>query len=152
MIENRILRDPLARADHPVDLPPGVADDGLDSGEEQAIVERPDEVVVGAESQGPDPGRHVAHARKDEYGCLDAGRAQAMHKRTAIDIGQDQLQQDRIVVVEFTKLDRDFTETGIALCNGSDAYRVPEWPHGVPRSTRWSRGMEAHGDIYLRLF
>jgi hypothetical protein len=80
-------------------VPLGAPDDGLDPGDQLALVERLGQVVVRAHAQALDLVIQAVEAREDENRGLDPRGAQPAQDLVAVHVGQHQIEDDDIVVV-----------------------------------------------------
>src|SRR5215471_18819560 len=102
----------LAGADHRIGMALGAADDGLDAGDQLALVERLGQVVVGPEAQALQLVVELAEARQDEDWGIDPRGAQPAQHLVAVDVRQHEVEQDDVVIVELADLQAVLAEIG----------------------------------------
>ena len=90
----------------------GAAHDGVDAGDQLVLVERLGHVVVGAEAEALDLVLDAGEAGEDQDRRLDLGDAQELQHLVARHVGQVQVEQDDVVVVELAEIDAFFAEVG----------------------------------------
>ena len=88
------------------------ADDRVDARHQFVLVERLGHVVVGAEAEAANLVLDAGHARENEDRCLHLGQAQRPQHFVTGHVGQVEVEQDDIVVVELAEIDALFTEIG----------------------------------------
>ena len=85
-------------------------DDGVDAGDQLVLVERLGHVVVGAEAEAAHLVLDAGEAGEDQDRRLHLGDAKRAEHFVAAHVGQVQIQEDDIVVVQLTEIDALFTE------------------------------------------
>ena len=90
----------------------GAPNDGVDACDELALVERLGEIVVGPEAEALDLGIELGEARQDQDRRLDAAGPEAAQDLVAVHVGQHEIQNDDVVVVEFADLESVFAHIG----------------------------------------
>jgi hypothetical protein len=88
----------------------GAAHDGLDAGDELVLVERLGQVVVRAEAEALHLVFRACEAREDEDRRLDLRDPQRPQDLVARHVGQVQVEQDDVVVVELAEVDAFLAE------------------------------------------
>ena len=88
----------------------GAADDGVDACHQLVLVEWLGHVVIGAEAETLDLVLDAGEAGEDQDRRLHLGDAQAPQHLETRHVGQIQVQQDDVVVVEFAEVDALFAE------------------------------------------
>ena len=77
----------------------------MNAGHEFVLMERLGEIVVGAVTQAPHLVLDAGHAGEDQDRRLDLGHSQRPQDLIAGHVGQIQVQQDDVVVVELAEID-----------------------------------------------
>ena len=88
----------------------GAANDGMDAGDQFVLVERLGHVVVGAETQALDLVLDPDQPREDQDRRLDLSDAERAQNLVARHVGQVQVEEDDVVVVELAEIDALFAE------------------------------------------
>ena len=102
----------LAGADDRFGMALGAADDRLDARDQLAAVERLGQEVVGAEAEALDLVVELGEAGEDQDRRAHARGAQAAQHLIAVDIGQHEVEDDDVVIVELADLEPVFAEIG----------------------------------------
>src|SRR6185437_1198831 len=102
----------LAGADERFRMALGAANDRLDARDQLAAVEGLGQEVVGAKAQALDLVIELGKARENEDRRAHARGAQAAQHLIAIEIGQHEVENDDVVVVELADLESVFAEIG----------------------------------------
>ena len=102
----------LAGADDRLRMALRAADDGVDAGDQFVAVEWLGDIIVGAEAQGADLAVHLAHARQDQHRGADLGGAQFLEHVIAVHVGQVEVEQDDVVIIELAEIEAFFAEIG----------------------------------------
>jgi hypothetical protein len=76
-------------------------------------VERLGHVVVGAEAEAADLRIHFRDAREDQHRRLHFGDAQLLQNVVPVHVGQVQVEQDDIVIVELAEVQAFLAEVGL---------------------------------------
>ena len=84
----------------------------MDARDQLVLVERLGEVVVGAEAQALHLVLDAGHAGQDQDRRLDLRHAQRAQHLVARHVGQVQIEEDDVVVVQLTEIDTLFPEVG----------------------------------------
>src|SRR3546814_4112158 len=84
----------------------GAAHDRLDAGDQLALVEGLRQVVVGADAEALDLIVEAAEAGQNQDRGLDPRRPQAPQNLVAVHVGQPEIQDDDVVIVEDRKSTR----------------------------------------------
>ena len=90
----------------------GAADDRVDARDQLVLVEGLGHVIVGAEAEATDLGVDVGVAGEDEDRCVDAREAQLLQHVVAVHVGQGQIQQDDVVIIELAEIDAFLAQIG----------------------------------------
>jgi len=90
----------------------GAAHDRVDARDQLVLVERLGHVVVGAEAETFDLVLDAGQAGEDQDRRLHFGDAQGAQDLEARHVGQVQVQQNDVVVVELAEVDAFFTQVG----------------------------------------
>ena len=90
----------------------GAADHGVDAGDQLVLVEGLGHVVVGAEAEALDLVLDAGEAGEDEDRRVDLGDAERLQHFIARHVGQVQVEQDDVVVIELAEIDAFFAEIG----------------------------------------
>ena len=90
----------------------GTAHDGVDAGDQFVLMEGLGHVVVGANAETLDLVLDAGKAGEDQNGGLDLRDPELLQHVVAGHVGQVQIEQDNVVVVEFTEIDAFFPEIG----------------------------------------
>ena len=88
----------------------GATDDGVNAGDQFVLVKGLGHVVVGTEAQTAHLVLDAGHAREDEDGRFHLRQAQRAQNLVTRHIGQVQVEQDNVVVIQLSKVDAFFTE------------------------------------------
>jgi hypothetical protein len=100
----------IAGVDDRLRVPLGAAHDRVDARDQLVLVERLGHVIVGAETQAFALVLDAGEAGEDQDGRLHFGDAQCAQDLEARHVGQVQVEQDDVVVVEFAEIDTLFAE------------------------------------------
>src|ERR1700737_768828 len=90
----------------------GTANNGVDTGDKFIFVEGLCEIIVRAESQALDLVVDASKARKDQDRSRDLPHAQKAQHVKSRHIGQVQIEEDNIVVVDLAEVDAFLAEIG----------------------------------------
>ncbi len=90
----------------------GAAHDGVDARDQFVLVEWLGHVVVGAEAETLDLVLDAGEAGEDQDRRLHLGDAQRAQHLEARHVGQVQVEQDDVVVVELAEIDALFAQIG----------------------------------------
>src|SRR5579862_8785755 len=82
----------------------------VDAGDQFVLVERLGHVVVGAAGEGLDLGVDLRGARQDHDRGVDLADTQAAQHLDAAHVGQIQVEQDEIVIVDLAQIDAFLTQ------------------------------------------
>ena len=93
-------------------MPRRASDDGLNPGQKLFLVERLGQVVVGAGAQSPDLVLGVGQARQDQDRGLHAAVAKPAQNLESIDVGQHDVENDNVVIIEFADFQPILAEIG----------------------------------------
>ena len=104
--------DEVAGGDDRLGVALRAAHDGVDAGDELVLVERLGQVVVGAEAEALHLVLDAGHAGEDQDRRLDLGDAQRAQHLVAGHVGQVQVEQDDVVIVELAEIDALLAEVG----------------------------------------
>ncbi len=104
--------DQVAGRDDRLGVTLRAAHDRVDARDEFVLVEGLGQVVVGAEAEAPDLVLDAGEAGEDQDRRLDLRDAQAAQHLVARHVGQVQVQQDDVVVVELAEIDAFLAEIG----------------------------------------
>ncbi len=102
----------LAGADDRLAVALRTAHHGVDAGDQLFAVERLGHVVVGPEAEAADLAVHLGNARQDQHRRLNLGDAQLLEHVVTVHVGQVQIQQDDVVIVEFSEVQPLFAQIG----------------------------------------
>src|SRR5581483_9298932 len=102
--------DEIAGVDDRLGVALGAAHDGVDARDQLVLVERLGEVVVGAEAETLHLVLDAGEAGQDQDRRLDLGDAQRPQHLEARHVRQVQIEQDDVVVVQFSEVDTLFAE------------------------------------------
>src|SRR6516162_7745480 len=69
------------------------------------LVEGLRHVVVGADAETPDLVLDAGQAGEDQNGCLDLGNPKLLEHVVTGHVGQVEVEQDNVVVIEFSEID-----------------------------------------------
>ena len=84
----------------------------MDAGDQFVLVERLGHVVVGAEAEAADLVLDAGHAGQDQDRRLHLRQTQGPQHFVAGHVGQVEIEEDEIVVVELAEIDAFFTQIG----------------------------------------
>ena len=90
----------------------GAAHHRVDAGNELILVERLGHVVISAEAQALDLVFNAGEAGEDENGCSDLRHAERFQNFIARHVGQIEVEEDNVVVIELAKVHAFFAEIG----------------------------------------
>jgi hypothetical protein len=86
------------------------ADDGVDAGDQFVLVERLGEVIVGAEAEALHLVLDAGQTREDQDRRFHLGDAQGAQNLVARHVGEVQVEQDDVVIIELAEVDAFFSE------------------------------------------
>jgi hypothetical protein len=86
------------------------AHDRMDAGDQLVLVERLGHVVVGAEAETANLVLDPGHAGKDQDRRLDLGTAQRLAAPRNRHVGQVQVQEDDVVIIQLAEIDAFFAQ------------------------------------------
>ncbi|AYF01309.1 hypothetical protein PY32053_01682 [Paracoccus yeei] len=98
----------LARADHRLAVALGTADDRLDAGDQFIPIKWFGHVIVSPEAKAAQLAFRVVRAGQDQDRRVDAGHADLAQDFHPVHVGQVQVQQDQVVVIELGQVDAFF--------------------------------------------
>ncbi|GJE34646.1 hypothetical protein LDDCCGHA_4858 [Methylobacterium oxalidis] len=104
--------DEVARRDHRLGVALRAAHDGVDAGDELVLVEGLGQVVVGAEAETLHLVLDARHAGENQDRGLHLRDAKGAEHLVARHVGQVQVEEDDVVVVELAEIDALLTEVG----------------------------------------
>src|SRR3569623_1117828 len=133
------------------------AHDGVDTGDQLILVEGLGHVVVGTEAEPADLILDAGKAGEDQDGGLHLGDAEGAEHLVAAHVGQVQVKQDDVVIIQLAKIDALFAEVRrvhietFGFEHQFDALRRravvlnQEYTHAVPLKVvpRWNRARQA---------
>ena len=102
--------DEVAGVDDRLRVALGAAHDGVDARDQLVLVERLGHVVVGAEAETLDLVLDAGKAGEDQDRRLDLGDPQRAQNLETRHVGEVQVEQDDVVVVELAEIDAFFAE------------------------------------------
>ncbi len=102
----------VAGLDHRLGMALGAADHRVDAGHQFVLVERLGHVVVGAAAQGLHLGVDLGRAGQDHDRGVDLGHAQLAQHVHAGHVGQIEVQQDQVVIVDLAEIDAFLAQVG----------------------------------------
>src|SRR4051812_14545512 len=100
----------IAGLDNRLRMALGAANDGVDARYQFVLVEGLRHVIVGAEAETFDLVLNSDNAREDQDRCLHFGDAQLAQYLVTRHIGQAQIKQDDVIIVEFAKINAFFAQ------------------------------------------
>ena len=106
------IDDQVAGVDDRLGVALGAADDRVDARDQLVLVERLGHVVVGAEAEALDLVLDAGEAGEDQDRRLDLRDPQRAQHLEARHVGQVQVEQDDVVIVELAEIDAFFAEIG----------------------------------------
>jgi len=95
----------IAGLDHRLGVALGTAHDRMDAGDQFVLVEGLGHVVVGADAETPDLVFDAGEAGEDQNGCLDLGNPKLLEHVVTGHVGQVEVEQDDVVIVELSEID-----------------------------------------------
>ena len=104
------IDDEIAGDDDRLGVALGAADDRVDAGDQFVLVERLGQIVVGAVAEALHLVLDAGHAGEDQDRRLDLGHAQRPQHLVAGHVGQIEVEQDDVVVVELAEVDAFLAE------------------------------------------
>ncbi len=87
--------------------------DGVDAGDELVLMEGLGHIVVGAEAEPPHLVLDAGKAGQDEDRGLHLAHPQGLEHLVTAHVGEVQIEQNNVVVVDFAEVDALFTEVGL---------------------------------------
>ena len=102
----------IAGDDHRLRMALGAAHHGVDAGDQLILVEGFGHVVVGAEAQALHLVLDAGKAGEDEDGRVDLGDAKRLQNLVTRHVGEVQVQQNDVVIVELSEVDAFFAQIG----------------------------------------
>ena len=102
----------IAGLDHRLGVALGTAHDRMDAGDQFVLVEGFGHVVVGADAETLDLVLDAGKAGEDQDRCLDLGDAELLEHVVTGHVGQIQVEQDNVVIVQLSEIDAFFTKVG----------------------------------------
>ena len=114
------IDDQVAGGDDRLGVALGAAHDGVDAGHQLVLVERLGHVIVGAEAQAPDLVLDAGKPGQDQDRSVDLADPERLQHFVAGHVGQVQVEQNDVVVVELAEIDALFPEIGGVDVNPSD--------------------------------
>ncbi len=122
----------LAGGDDRLRVALGTADDRVDARDQFLAVERLGHVIVGAEAEAADLVLGVVLAGEDQDRRVDARETQLAQHLVPVHVGQVQIEEDQVVIVELGEIDPLLAEV-----RGIDVQvRVGEHQFDAPRHVR----------------
>jgi len=100
----------IAGLDHRLGVALGAAHDRMDARDQFVLVEGLGHVVVGADAETLDLVLDAGEAGEDQNGCFDFRDPKLLEHVVAGHVGQIEVEQDDVVVVEFSEIDAFFPE------------------------------------------
>ena len=85
---------------------------GVDAGDQLVAVERLGDVIVGAEAEAADLRIHLGDARQDQHRRLHLGDAQLLEHVVAVHVGQVEVEQDDVVIIQLAEVQALLAEIG----------------------------------------
>ncbi|MNY07295.1 hypothetical protein D3C86_1400940 [compost metagenome] len=102
----------LAGVDDGLGVTLGATDHGVGARDQLVLVEGLGQIVVGAAAEGLDLGFNLVAAREDHDRRIDLADAQLTQNLKAAHVGQVQVQQNEVVVIDLAQIDAFFTQVG----------------------------------------
>ena len=102
----------LAGLDHRLGMPLGAAHDRVNAGDELVLVERLGQVVVGTDAEALHFILGAGEARQDQDRRLDLGDAQGTQHLEPGHVGEIEVEQNDVVVVQFSEVDAFLAKVG----------------------------------------
>src|SRR6478609_801256 len=102
----------IAGLDHRLGVALGTAHDRMDARNQFVLVEGFGHVVVGADAETLDLVLDAGKAGEDQNRCLDLGDPELLEHVIAGHVGQVQVEQDDVVIVEFAEIYAFFAQIG----------------------------------------
>ncbi len=106
------IDDDVAGADDRLGVALGAADHGVDARDQFVLVERLGHVVIGAAAERLDLGVDFGGARQDHHRRVDLADAQLTQDFETGHVGQAEVKQDQVVIVDLAEVDTFFAEVG----------------------------------------
>ena len=100
----------IAGLDHRLGVALGAAHDRMDARNQFVLVEGLGHVVVGADAETLDLVLDAGEAGEDQNGCFDLGDPKLLEHVVTGHVGQVKVEQDNVVIVEFSEIDAFFPE------------------------------------------